>query len=104
FMGHNYKPRKSWWEFTMDKSEWSGWMRQLAEQPEKVSAEFAALRFGEKELHKHAVIEKIPFDLEAYLETGNVNKEAGTLLVVLYALDGESRKPKPRPFFMRLNA
>lgn len=104
FLNHNYKPRKTWWEFTMDKSVWSGWMRRLAERPEDVSPAFAALGFGEKELHKHAVIEKLPFDLAEFLSSGEVVRERHTLLVVLYALEAGSSKPKPRPFTLTVEA
>jgi len=102
FLNHNYKPRKSWWEYTMDKKVWNGWMRRLAERPADVSEEFAALRFGEKELHKHAAIEKLPFDLAAFLATGEINKERHTLLVVLYALEAGNSKPKPKPFMLTI--
>lgn len=102
FLNHNYKPRKTWWDFTMDKSEWAGWMRKLSETPAEVSPEFAELGLGERELHKHAVIEKLPFDLRHYVETGELRKERHTLLVMLYAMDSGSSKPKPRPFFLTL--
>jgi hypothetical protein len=88
----------------MDKSVWSSWMRRLAEHPGEVSEEFAALALNEKELHKHAVIEKLPFDLAAFLASGEVNKERHTLLVVLYALEAGSNKPKPRPFMLMFEA
>ncbi|WP_424767176.1 B12-binding domain-containing radical SAM protein [Paenibacillus sp. sgz302251] len=104
FLNHNYKPRKTWWEFMMDKSEWSSWMRRLAERPSEVSAEFAALGLSEKELHKHAVIEKLPFDLSTFLARGEVVRERQTLLVVLYALEAGSSKPKPRPFMLPVEA
>ncbi|RIX52732.1 DUF4080 domain-containing protein [Paenibacillus nanensis] len=102
FLNHNYKPRKTWWEFTMDKPEWAGWMRKLAESPEAVSREFADLGLQERELHKHAVIEKLPFDLAHYLGTGEIRKERHTLLVMMYALEQGGGKPKPRPFMLAL--
>lgn len=100
FLNHNYKPRKTWWEFTMDKSEYSGWMRKLAEAPEAVSPEFAGLGLQDRELHKHAVIEKLPFDLAHYLESGEIRKERHTLLIMMYALEQGGGKPKPRPFML----
>ncbi|MFC4776857.1 B12-binding domain-containing radical SAM protein [Paenibacillus sp. GCM10023252] len=102
FLGHNYKPRKIWWDFTMDKQEWSSWMKQLAASPAQVSAEFAALGLSEKELHKHAVIEKLPFDLKEFLASGQVLRSSGTLLAVLYALDGSAGKPVPKPYMLKL--
>ncbi|MGO4537191.1 B12-binding domain-containing radical SAM protein [Paenibacillus sp. 2TAB19] len=104
FLNHNYKPRKTWWEFTMDKSEWSGWMRRLVEHPGDVSPEFAALGLSEKELHKHAVIEKLPYDLTAFLASGEIDKSRHTLLVMLYALDAGSTKPTPRPYMLTMEA
>ncbi|WP_028612103.1 B12-binding domain-containing radical SAM protein [Paenibacillus harenae] len=104
FLNHNYKPRKTWWEFTMDKTEWSGWMRRLAERPSEVSADFAALGMGDRDLQKHAVIEKLPFDLAAYLASGGVNKERHTLLAVLYAIEAGSSKPKARPYMLTVEA
>ncbi|WP_274649265.1 B12-binding domain-containing radical SAM protein [Paenibacillus humicola] len=84
FLNHNYKPRKVWWDFTMDRPEWNGWMKRLAERPQDVSAAFAALGLGEKELHKHAVIERLPFDLDRYMQSGAVSAESETLLIVVY--------------------
>ncbi|MCM3749859.1 B12-binding domain-containing radical SAM protein [Paenibacillus pasadenensis] len=89
FLNHNHKPRKVWWEFGMDKQELSGWMKRLAEEPEAVSGGFSELGLGEKELQKHAVLERLPFDLELFLTEGDVNREAETLLVVLYGVDGK---------------
>ncbi|SFE43467.1 Radical SAM superfamily enzyme YgiQ, UPF0313 family [Paenibacillus catalpae] len=105
FLNHNYKPRKTWWEFTMDKTVWSTWMRRLIEHPEEVSEDFAALGLNEKELHKHTVIEMIPFDLEHYLATGEINKDKHTLLAVLYALASGERqaKPTPKPFMLKVS-
>lgn len=89
FLNHNHKPRKVWWEFGMDKQELSGWMKRLAEEPEAVSGGFSELGLGEKELQKHAVLERLPFDLELFLTEGEVIREAETLLVVLYGVDGK---------------
>ncbi|MGG4143817.1 B12-binding domain-containing radical SAM protein [Paenibacillus algorifonticola] len=103
FLNHKYKPRKTWWEFTMDKAVWGSHMRSLVERPEKVSDSFAALGMSEKELHKHAVIERLPFDLEAYFANGSIQKNMHTLLVVLYALEAGSSKPTPKPYMLKLH-
>lgn len=102
FLNHNYKPRKTWWDFTMDKNAWGSWMRRLAERPDEVSAEFAELKLNEKELHKHAAIEKLSFDLAAFLATGEIRKDRHTLLIMLYALDPGNHKPKARPYMLVL--
>ncbi|MFD0714642.1 B12-binding domain-containing radical SAM protein [Paenibacillus sp. GCM10027626] len=103
FLNHNYKPRKVWWEFTMDKPVWNGWMKRLAEQPGDVSGQFADLQLGEKELHKHAVIERMPFDLERYLQTGDIADEADTLLIVVYSGGGRMDGKTPAaPYLLKL--
>ncbi|MBW7476583.1 B12-binding domain-containing radical SAM protein [Paenibacillus oenotherae] len=101
FLNHNYKPRKVWWDFTMDKPEWSGWMQQLAAHPGDVSEAFGTLGLGEKELHKHAVIERLPFDLERYLSEGVVARETETLLIVVYG-GGRGEGTGAKHYMLRL--
>jgi hypothetical protein len=102
FLNHNYKPRKVWWEFTMDKASWNGWMQRLAERPHEVSDAFALLGLGEKELHKHAVVERLPFDLDRYLQDGVVADETETLLIVVYDGGGREDGAGAKPFTLRL--
>ncbi|MCF6136777.1 B12-binding domain-containing radical SAM protein [Pseudalkalibacillus berkeleyi] len=83
FIRQKHKPRKPWWDYTMDRQTQSACMRFLALNPEKVSDEFAGLQLTEKELHKHVMIESIPFDLETYLEDG-VIKNRETLLIMYF--------------------
>ncbi|MBB3108710.1 radical SAM superfamily enzyme YgiQ (UPF0313 family) [Paenibacillus phyllosphaerae] len=101
FLNHNYKPRKVWWDFTMEKSVWAGWMQQIADRPEDVSGDFANLGLGEKELHKHAVIERIPFDLALFLETGEIRTDSHTLLIVLYGGAGK-QEGGAKPYMLRI--
>ncbi|MBM7566906.1 B12-binding domain-containing radical SAM protein [Paenibacillus sacheonensis] len=103
FLGHNYKPRKVWWDFSMEKSDWSGWMKRLAESPADVSEAFAALGLNEKELQKHAVIERLPFDLQRYLAAGTVSSESETLLIVVYGGGGKGEHRQAEFFAMPLN-
>ncbi|WP_127530635.1 B12-binding domain-containing radical SAM protein [Paenibacillus kobensis] len=93
FLQHKYKPRKIWWDFAMDKAEWSGWMRRLSERPQDVSGGFASLGFADKDLHKHAVIDRVPFDLERYWSDGEIDKGADSLVVMIY--QGETSAGKP---------
>ncbi|MFB9753673.1 B12-binding domain-containing radical SAM protein [Paenibacillus hodogayensis] len=88
FMNHKYKPRKIWWDFSMDKSAQMRSVNMLADHPERVSAEFAARGLTEKELHKHAVIETVPFDLARYERDGTIDRSRRSLLVVVYEPDG----------------
>ncbi|GIP38896.1 B12-binding domain-containing radical SAM protein [Paenibacillus sp. J31TS4] len=88
FGNHNYKPRKIWWDVALDKSALAARMAKLAAEPESVSASFAALGLGEKELHKHTLLEVLPFRYGRYEADGELNLSGETLLVVYYPPDG----------------
>jgi radical SAM superfamily enzyme YgiQ (UPF0313 family) len=91
FLNHKYKPRKIWWEFTLDKSRQSEYFRMLAEHPGAVSQEFAALGISEKELHKHVMLEVLPFRLDRYLQSGEMLAGDEQLLIVYFPPDASSR-------------
>lgn len=93
FTQHKFKPRKVWWDFAMDKTEWSSWMRRISERPEEVSGGFASLGFADKELQKHAVIDRVPFDLARYLEDGEIDRASESLVVMIYQGDTKAGKP-----------
>ncbi|SIQ66823.1 Radical SAM superfamily enzyme YgiQ, UPF0313 family [Paenibacillus macquariensis] len=96
FMNHKYKPRTIWWDERLTKDKWSVYMKSLAAHPEQVSAEFAALQLDERGLQKHAVMDILPFDLDALLnEEGKVSNRTDqqTLLIVLYQQD-ETQRPR----------
>ncbi|MFD0697877.1 B12-binding domain-containing radical SAM protein [Paenibacillus sp. GCM10027628] len=89
FLGHKYKPRKIWWDFTLDKSEQSAYLRLLAEQPELVDGDFHRLRINEKDLHKHVMLEVLPFALQTYLQSGEIDASSPQLLVVHFPPDAQ---------------
>ncbi|MDQ0896469.1 B12-binding domain-containing radical SAM protein [Paenibacillus sp. V4I7] len=89
FLGHKYKPRKIWWDFTLEKSEQNAYLRLLAEQPELVSGDFRSLRINEKDLHKHAMLEVLPFALQTYLQSGEIDESSKELLVVHFPPDAQ---------------
>lgn len=97
FMQHKFKPRKVWWDFAMDKAEWSGWMKRLIEHPEEVSGGFASLGLGDKELQKHAVIDRVPFDLEQYWTDGEIDLSVESLVVMIYQGDAAGK-----PYALRI--
>ncbi|KPV57832.1 Fe-S oxidoreductase [Paenibacillus sp. A3] len=101
FLNHKYKPRKIWWNFTLDKPRQSDYLRLLAEQPEAVSGSFAALGIGEKDLHKHVMIEKLPFRLDRYLQSGELDRTSEQLLIVYFPPDASA---KPQPFTLALES
>lgn len=87
FLNHKYKPRKIWWEFKLDKADQTRYFKLLAERPELVSATFASLRISEKDLHKHVMLEVMLFQLDHYLDTGEMRMDEERLLVVYFPPD-----------------
>jgi anaerobic magnesium-protoporphyrin IX monomethyl ester cyclase len=83
FLTQKNKPRKTWWNFEMEKQDQQRFMRQVAEKPGCFGEEFVRLCLTEKELHKHAVVELLPFDLQQYLRNGEIH-ESESLLIVYY--------------------
>jgi anaerobic magnesium-protoporphyrin IX monomethyl ester cyclase len=100
FMNYKYKPRKTWWKHEIDKAEQSRLLKLLAQQPELAGDEFAAHGLDEKQLHKHTMLEIIPFDLPSYLESDKINRKEMLLLVYYNPEESE----KPNPYFIPLQA
>lgn len=90
FLGHQYKPRKIWWDISLSKEEIVAQFRELATAPQAVSASFAALQLAEKDLHKHAMLEVVPFDLGLYLANGTIDTTRTSLIVPYYAPSRQS--------------
>lgn len=88
--GHKYKPRKVWWDFSLDKERLSHIFRSLAEHPDKAGKEFAALHLSERDLHKHAMAETVSFDLLAYLRDGTIKPDSESLLIAYFDPDSRS--------------
>jgi hypothetical protein len=82
YLNHRQRPRKVWWNFTLDKKRLSALISQAIEQPDRVSGNFKELDLTERDMHKHAVVEVLPFDLEAYLKNGEWIKRETALFAV----------------------
>jgi anaerobic magnesium-protoporphyrin IX monomethyl ester cyclase len=52
----------------LDKSEWTKYLKQIAGQPELISAKLAAAGLSERELQKYIVLDVLPFRLEPVLD------------------------------------
>ncbi|MFE5323842.1 B12-binding domain-containing radical SAM protein [Paenibacillus sp. NPDC056579] len=101
FLNHKYKPRKIWWDFKLDKSAQSHYFRLLADRPESVSEAFASLGIQEKDLHKHVMLEVLPFHLEHYLAAGEMKTEEEHLLIMYFPPDASAR---PQYFTMSMKS
>lgn len=88
FLNHKYKPRKIWWEFSLGKNGQAELVRAAAQAPGLLSPELAGAEWNERELHKWAVVEVLPFRLKDYEATGELIVEP-TLLLVLYGSPAE---------------
>lgn len=93
-----YKPRKPWWEQSLDKQERSVIYQSILQAPTIMGEDYEALNLHERELYKHTLVENIPFDLQEYLQTGKVIPQDSTMLVYFDPI-----KEKPT-FFSSKNA
>ncbi|MDO7907517.1 B12-binding domain-containing radical SAM protein [Paenibacillus sp. JX-17] len=109
FLNHKYKPRKIWWDFTPDKDHYAADIQQITGQPDQllspqpvkegpvmpkqtVQPSFTELKLGERELQKHAVIERLPFRLNEVLAGAAAQEtEGSTLLLVVYQQHAEQK-------------
>ncbi|MEH7549423.1 B12-binding domain-containing radical SAM protein [Neobacillus vireti] len=77
---HKYKPRKPWWDASLDKGERSLLYKQILNHPTMLGNEFSQLQLDEKDLYKHTMLEGLTFDLGEYLTTGHLKRKTGYLL------------------------
>lgn len=76
-----YKPRKPWWEPTLDKKHRSTIYQSILQTPSSLGEEYVSLNFNEKELYKHTILEDLAFDLKEYLRTGEIRAKNTIVLV-----------------------
>ncbi|MBK5481408.1 B12-binding domain-containing radical SAM protein [Peribacillus sp. TH16] len=80
FMNQKYKPRKPWWDASLDKQGRKEIYEEILNKPEHLGSSFIALGLNEKEIHKHTLLEELPFDLETYLADGTIVKKPSIML------------------------
>lgn len=102
YLNHRYKPRKVWWDYSLDKQDWSTWMKRLAADPSIVNEKFASYRFNERDLQKHIVLEKVPFDLPHYLETGEVSVQGESLLIAMYSQEADEKQSSAKIYSLNI--
>ncbi|RFU70989.1 DUF4080 domain-containing protein [Peribacillus saganii] len=91
FHNQKYKPRKPWWDQSFDKTERTGIYRSLIKKPSIAGSGFTDLSLSEKELYKHTMLEEIPFDLDAFLSTGEIIKQP-SVMVAYFDPSGKGTK------------
>ncbi|MFX3661604.1 MAG: B12-binding domain-containing radical SAM protein [Ectobacillus sp.] len=77
---HKYKPRKPWWEERITKNELSSCYRTIAEHPRILGDSFLALELTKKDLHKHTILEFLPFHLAHFLADGTIVETPSVVL------------------------
>ncbi|MFC9596618.1 B12-binding domain-containing radical SAM protein [Peribacillus butanolivorans] len=80
FMNQKYKPRKPWWDASLDKQGRKEIYEEILNKPEHLGSSFIALGLNEKEIHKHTLLEELPFDLETYLADGTIVNKPSIML------------------------
>ncbi|WP_017811421.1 B12-binding domain-containing radical SAM protein [Paenibacillus shenyangensis] len=93
FLNHKYKPRKIWWEPTVDKSRLNQHIQRAVRKPEAISAEFAELGLDDKDMHKHMVMEELPFRLDQLLAGVPISGAQGRSLLMVAYQQNEQQKP-----------
>jgi len=86
-----YKPRKPWWEDLVSKQDRATFYQEIVEDPNALGEEFSKLKLQEKDLYKHTVVEKIPFDLETYKHTGEIKLQDTYLLVYFDPIERQAK-------------
>ncbi len=75
-----YKPRKAWWDDTLDKEARTFYYRNILDKPAILGEHYVGLALQEKDLFKHTVLETLSFDLQHFLQLGEIREEPSILL------------------------
>ncbi len=87
---HKFKPRKPWWDTSIDKKERVQVYKQIIDQPLLFGESYSELGLDEKELYKHTMLEQVSFDLNHYLMTGEMVDRPTYLLVYFDPTNGQT--------------
>lgn len=83
---HNqrYKPRKPWWSYEVDKAERNKVYKAIVEKSDVLDKKLRSMNLSEKDLLKHTIVEKVPFSLDIYLNSGQITQATDSYMVVYY--------------------
>ncbi|MFN7251721.1 MAG: DUF4080 domain-containing protein [Anaerobacillus sp.] len=96
FLNHKHKPRKTWWDFTLTKEKQTKLLEFVAENGQLVSGDFDELQFTVKDLFKHTMVEVIPFDIEHYFASKEINQRPSLLITYF-----DPKELQSRPFILK---
>ncbi|WP_246943922.1 B12-binding domain-containing radical SAM protein [Bacillus pinisoli] len=89
--GQKYKPRKPWWDDTLIKEERSELYRKILASPSLLGKAFEELQLSEKDIYKHTVLEMISFDLNHFLQLGEIKEKPSLLLAYFDPKDQQTK-------------
>ncbi len=93
-LNHRQKPRKIWWDDAPDRDRIYRYLQYIAQLPEGegLPAAWTGSQLNERELHKHIVVEQLPFRLDAVLAGELASASAdGSVLLVNYRQQEQSK-------------
>jgi anaerobic magnesium-protoporphyrin IX monomethyl ester cyclase len=102
FRQHKHRPRKIWWERSFTAEEHAKWMQALLTDTNYGLHDHIPvqqMRWTEREFHKQVMIERIDFDLNAYLTQGTITHHDPHMLVAWYSTDAQDH---PTPHLVSL--
>lgn len=85
-----YKPRKTWWDSTLERNEKTELYRELLNNPSLLGKKFQELRLHERELYKFTIAEKLPFNPEKYLTSGKIAREPSIMIVYFHPAEEQA--------------
>jgi anaerobic magnesium-protoporphyrin IX monomethyl ester cyclase len=86
-----YKPRKPWWNDSLEKEDRTYYYRQILTQPSILGKDYETLQLQEKDLFKHTVLETINFNLHHFLQLGEIKEEPTILLAYFDQKDQQTK-------------
>jgi hypothetical protein len=68
----------------VDKAERNKVYKAIVEKPDVLDKNLRSMNLSEKDLLKHTIVEKVPFSLDIYLNSGQINQATDSYMVVYY--------------------
>lgn len=87
---HRYKPRKAWWNQNISKDERTQVYEFIKNSPEQLGKAFQDLSLSEKDLMKHTIVEKVPFDSTAFLQSKLIKEYPSYMLIYFDPITGKA--------------
>ncbi|MFD2171538.1 B12-binding domain-containing radical SAM protein [Tumebacillus lipolyticus] len=91
-IGFKNKPRGIWWERTLDKRATQQYIQSFVADPSVLGKQYEQLKLSEQDIHKHCLLETVPFQL---LDQKGLAFESGEEhLLLTYYEPGQKQEPQ----------